>query len=115
MGGEASGVDGLRRAVRERAEHGADLVKIMTSGGVMTPHTDIRACQFTLTEVRAVVDEAHRLGLPPSTSRRSATSARSSPAAGWSTRRGTEVEPGYGLSGTDAVGTLYPRIRRYGA
>lgn len=63
MGGEASGVDGLRRAVRERAERGADLVKIMTSGGVMTPHTDIRACQFTLTEVRAVVDEAHRFGL----------------------------------------------------
>src|SRR3954453_21280244 len=48
MGGEASGVDGLRRAVRERAERGADLVKIMTSGGVMTPGTDIRACQFSL-------------------------------------------------------------------
>lgn len=64
MGGEASGIDGLRRAVRERAERGADLVKIMTSGGVMTPGTDIRACQFSLDELRAVVDEAHRLGLP---------------------------------------------------
>jgi imidazolonepropionase-like amidohydrolase len=64
MGGEAGGLDELRRAVRERAGHGADLVKIMTSGGAMTPHTDIRACQFTLTEVRTVVDEAHRLGLP---------------------------------------------------
>jgi imidazolonepropionase-like amidohydrolase len=63
MGGEASGVAELRRAVRERAEHGADLVKIMTSGGAMTPSTDVRACQFTLDEVRAVVDEAHRLGL----------------------------------------------------
>jgi imidazolonepropionase-like amidohydrolase len=63
MGGEASGVDGLRRAVRERAERGADVVKIMTSGGVLTPGTDIGACQFSLDEVRAVVDEAHRLGL----------------------------------------------------
>jgi imidazolonepropionase-like amidohydrolase len=63
MGGEASGVDELRRAVRERAERGADLVKIMTSGGVLTPSTDIRACQFTLDELRAVVEEAHRLGL----------------------------------------------------
>jgi imidazolonepropionase-like amidohydrolase len=64
MGGEASGVDALRRAVRERAERGADLVKIMASGGVMTPGTDIRACQFSLDELRAVVEEAHRLGLP---------------------------------------------------
>jgi imidazolonepropionase-like amidohydrolase len=64
MGGAASGVDELRRAVRERADRGADLVKIMVTGGAMTPSTDIRACQFTLAEVRAVVDEAHRLGLP---------------------------------------------------
>jgi imidazolonepropionase-like amidohydrolase len=64
MGGEAAGIEGLRAAVRERAERGADLVKIMTSGGVMTRGTDIRACQFSLEELRAVVDEAHRLGLP---------------------------------------------------
>ena len=63
MGGEASGAGELRRAVRERADRGADLVKIMTSGGVMTPASDIRACQFTTEEVRAVVEEAHRLGL----------------------------------------------------
>ncbi len=64
MGGEASGVGELRRAVRERADRGADLVKIMTSGGVMTAGTDIRACQYWLEELVAVVDEAHRLGLP---------------------------------------------------
>lgn len=63
MGGEASGIRRLRSAVRERADRGADLVKIMTSGGVMTPTTNVRACQFTVGEVRAVVDEAHRLGL----------------------------------------------------
>jgi imidazolonepropionase-like amidohydrolase len=63
MGGAASGAGELRRAVRERAEHGADVVKIMTSGGVMTPATDVRACQFTTEEVTAVADEAHRLGL----------------------------------------------------
>jgi imidazolonepropionase-like amidohydrolase len=64
MGGAASGIGELRRAVRERADRGADLVKIMTTGGVMTSATDIRACQFHLEELRAVVDEAHRLGLP---------------------------------------------------
>jgi imidazolonepropionase-like amidohydrolase len=64
MGGEAAGINGLRHAVRERAERGVDVVKVMTSGGVMTPGTDIAACQFSLDEVRAVVAEAHDLGLP---------------------------------------------------
>lgn len=64
MGGEAAGDDKLRRAVRERAERGASVVKIMTSGGVLTPGTDVLRCQFTLDEVRLVVDEAHRAGLP---------------------------------------------------
>ena len=64
MGGAAAGVDDLRRRVAERAEHGADIVKIMTSGGVMTTGTDLLAPQFTLDELQVVVDEAHRLGLP---------------------------------------------------
>jgi imidazolonepropionase-like amidohydrolase len=64
MGGVASGVEELRAAVRERAEHGVDVVKIMTSGGLMTEGTDAFSCQFTLDELRAVVDEAHDAGLP---------------------------------------------------
>ncbi|GIJ43429.1 hypothetical protein Val02_03150 [Virgisporangium aliadipatigenens] len=64
LGGAVAGVAALRAAVRERAERGADLVKLMTSGGMMTPSSDVGACQFTLDEVRAVVDEAHRHGLP---------------------------------------------------
>ena len=40
LGGEASGVDGIREAVRLRAAAGADLVKVMASGGVFTPGTD---------------------------------------------------------------------------
>ena len=64
MGGEVSGVDGMRAAVRERAERGVDIVKIMTSGGAMTVGTDMLSCQFSFEELRAAVDEAHRLGLP---------------------------------------------------
>lgn len=64
MGGEVSGVAALRRAVAERAERGADVVKIMTSGGIMSLATDVLACQFTVEELRAVVEEAHGLGLP---------------------------------------------------
>ncbi|GIH80900.1 hypothetical protein Plo01_73290 [Planobispora longispora] len=64
MGGEAQGADGLREAVRRRAERGADIVKIMASGGVLTPGTDTMSPQFTDDELKAAVDEAHALGLP---------------------------------------------------
>ena len=64
MGGEVAGIDALHVAVRERAERRVDVVKVMASGGNMTPGTDVGACQFTLEELRAVVDESHRLGLP---------------------------------------------------
>ncbi|MBG0823003.1 amidohydrolase family protein [Planomonospora sp. ID91781] len=64
MGGEARGADGLREAVRLRAERGADIVKIMASGGVLTPGTDTMSPQFTDDELRAAVAEAHALGLP---------------------------------------------------
>jgi imidazolonepropionase-like amidohydrolase len=63
MGGEAQGVQQLRAAVRDRAERGVDVVKIMASGGVLTPGTDVGVPQFDLDELRAVVDEAHGLGL----------------------------------------------------
>jgi imidazolonepropionase-like amidohydrolase len=64
MGGEAAGVDELRAGVLDRAARGADVVKVMASGGVMTPGTDVLACQFTLPELRIVVQQAHSVGLP---------------------------------------------------
>ncbi|WP_433261492.1 amidohydrolase family protein [Micromonospora vinacea] len=64
LGGEASGVDGLREAVRSRAAAGADLVKVMASGGVFTPGTDTTRPQFTDEELTAALTQAHGLGLP---------------------------------------------------
>jgi imidazolonepropionase-like amidohydrolase len=63
MGGGVAGVNALRDAVRERAERGADLVKIMASGGFMTTSTDVLMPQFSADELRAAVDEAHERGL----------------------------------------------------
>ena len=64
MGGEAAGVHELRAAVRERVERGADIVKIMASGGMMTPGTEVDRAQFAVEELAVVVDEAHASGLP---------------------------------------------------
>ncbi|MEU1587108.1 amidohydrolase family protein [Micromonospora sp. NPDC005710] len=64
LGGEAGGVDGIRAAVRVRAAAGADLVKVMASGGVFTPGTDTTRPQFTDEELTAAVTQAHDLGLP---------------------------------------------------
>lgn len=64
MGGEADGPAQLRSAVAERAERGVDVVKVMASGGALTPGTDVMRCQFTLDELRLVVDLAHAAGLP---------------------------------------------------
>ena len=56
--------DAVRAAVREQAERGCDVVKVMASGGHMTPGSAQDRRQFGVAELRAAVDEAHRLGLP---------------------------------------------------
>jgi imidazolonepropionase-like amidohydrolase len=63
LGGSAHGVDSLRAAVREHADHGVDVVKVMASGGMLTLGTDVFGVQFTPDELRTVVDETHAAGL----------------------------------------------------
>jgi imidazolonepropionase-like amidohydrolase len=60
LGRQADGPDDLRRAVREQLRAGADVIKLIATGGVLTPGVDPRAAQLTLDELRAGVDEAHR-------------------------------------------------------
>ena len=64
LGGEVRGPEAVRRAVRDRVALGADVVKVMASGGVLTPGTDTAGTQFTDEELAAAVDEAHQHGLP---------------------------------------------------
>jgi imidazolonepropionase-like amidohydrolase len=64
LGGVAEPTEaGVRAAVREHVEHGVDVIKIMASGGNLTPGTSQHLPQFTPEVLRAAVDEAHRHGL----------------------------------------------------
>lgn len=63
FGGEADGVAGVRAAVRKMLdEEGADGIKIMATGGGLTPGTDSRHASYSVAELAAAADEAHRLG-----------------------------------------------------
>lgn len=60
MSVEADGPDEVRKAVRGQLKAGADLIKIMASGGAYTEGESVHSPQLTPEEVRAAVEEAHR-------------------------------------------------------
>jgi len=58
----ADGVDECIKAVREELRKGANHIKIMGSGGVMSPNDPLERCQYSEAEIRAIVDECTRWG-----------------------------------------------------
>ena len=59
--GEADGVDGVRQQARDLLDSGVDFLKIMASGGG-TKGTDQSRASYTVEEIAAAVQEAHRDG-----------------------------------------------------
>jgi imidazolonepropionase-like amidohydrolase len=64
MGGEADSEDDLRRLVRTHHKHGADLIKVMSTGGFMTPGSAPWYAQFTAGQLAVIVEEARRVDKP---------------------------------------------------
>ena len=62
LGREADGPDDARKAVREQLKAGADVIKIIATGGVMTPGVEPGSPQMTLDEMRAAIEEARKAG-----------------------------------------------------
>jgi imidazolonepropionase-like amidohydrolase len=59
---EVDGADAVRRAVREEIREGARAIKVIATGGVLTPGITAEFTAFTAEELEAATDEAHTWG-----------------------------------------------------
>jgi len=62
VGSIADGVDEVRKAAREQLRRDVDQIKIMASGGAMSPSDELDTTQYTVAEMRAAVEEAQAVG-----------------------------------------------------
>lgn len=60
MHGVANGVEQVREAVRYQTKYGADVIKTCATGGVLSEGDAVGVAQYTLEELTALVEEAHR-------------------------------------------------------
>jgi len=60
--GIADGVEEVRAAVRYMIKQGADVIKTCATGGVLSEGDAVGASQYTYEELKALVDEANKLG-----------------------------------------------------
>ncbi len=60
----ADGVDEVVKAVREQVHAGSDLIKIMATGGVMTPGVNPEDAHYSPEEMAAGISEGHRFHRP---------------------------------------------------
>jgi imidazolonepropionase-like amidohydrolase len=59
----ANGPAEIRATVRKLRKYGAEVIKFCGTGGVLSKTDSVGAQQYDLTEMKALVDEAHMLGL----------------------------------------------------
>ena len=62
IGQEVEGAEQVRSVVRAQIAAGAAVIKVIASGGVLTPGTSPDQAQMTVDELRAAVDESQRAG-----------------------------------------------------
>jgi imidazolonepropionase-like amidohydrolase len=58
----ADGVDAIRQRVRYQIKYGADVIKMIATAGVLSEEESVGAPQYTLEEMKAMVDEAAMWG-----------------------------------------------------
>ena len=83
----ADGVPEVRKATREQLREGADMLKIFTTGGVMSEKDKPTSCQYSMDEIRAFVEEAQNAGV------RTGTHAQGRQGIGIAEGKGIEPSP----------------------
>jgi imidazolonepropionase-like amidohydrolase len=58
----ADGIDQVRHVVRAQIKHGVDVIKVNASGGVLSRGDSPGAPQYSVEELRVLVEEAHAAG-----------------------------------------------------
>ncbi len=105
LGREADGPADARKAAREQLKAGADVIKLIATGGVMTAGVEPGSPQLTLEEMRAAIEEAGKAG------RRTAAHAQGS-AGVWDALEAGITSIEHGIYLTEEI---VARMRRDGA
>lgn len=66
VGQEVDGEAEVLKATRALIKRGVDLIKVMATGGVYTPHEKPGSPQLSVREITVAVEEAHKRGIPVS-------------------------------------------------
>jgi imidazolonepropionase-like amidohydrolase len=84
------GVEAVRTAVRENLKVGAKQIKVFAGGGISDRESDLNRAYYSLDELRAIADEAHRFGTPVTAHAKGGEAARLCVDAGFDS-----IEHGY--------------------
>lgn len=82
FGTEADTTDQVRTAIRTQVKLGANVIKMMATGGMFTPTANPRKPQYSVETLKAAVEEAHRMNVPIVTHTLSAQGVRNVVEAG---------------------------------
>ena len=112
----ADGPDEVRRAARENIRRDVDQIKIMASGGAMSPSDELDTTQYTVPEMRAAVEEAQAVGKYVLSHAYSDSAVRNAIAAGVrSIEHGNLIREGAAKAIKEAGAYLVPTMVTYEA
>ncbi|HYE89722.1 MAG TPA: amidohydrolase family protein [Terriglobales bacterium] len=112
----ADGPDEVRRAARENLRRSVNQIKIMASGGAMSPSDELDTTQYTVAEMRAAVEEAQAVGTYVLAHAYSDTAVRRAVEAGVrSIEHGNLIREGAAQAIKDAGAFLVPTMVTYEA